>query len=643
MIFSLALALAAAELPLLSPVFGDHMVLQRDRLNSFWGWAPPGTRVRVQIQDHAASGVAGPDGRWLAKVKPPKAGGPYRVVIDGPSRLELQDVLVGDVWICSGQSNMEFGIKMSKGGETAVANANDPNLRLFMVGRQVAYAPSSTLVGTWKPCTPKTVAEGGWEGFSAVGYYFGQRLRQEIGVPIGLIESSWGGTSAEAWTSESALRPLHDFDTTLNHLDELRAKSAPPYGTYVSLWLAENDAGTRSSVPWQSDGLDTSGWENVTLPGEPPSAQGKHGAFWFRKDFTLPESETPADVTLNLGQVNQVDATYVNGHLLGTMDQGWMYRRYTVPAEYLHAGRNSIAVDVFDTDGKAGFNSRPEEMYVQLANGQRIPLQGDWNMKVGVDASTLATQPHDYEPNPGIPFVLNYGMIQPLTPLAIKGAIWYQGETNGGRGYQYRRLLPALIEDWRKSFGQGDFPFYIVSLANWQPRRDKPGDDNWSELREAQAMTAATVPNSGLAVTIDVGDAADIHPKDKKTVGDRLAAIALAKAYGKSVPYSGPIYKRVQVQDNRLVLSFEHIDGGLEVHGPKLGEFQIAGIDRKWAWAEAKIVGDTVELSSADVTHPVAARYAWQTNPEATLYNKAGFPAVPFRTDDWPELSLNNK
>lgn len=629
-------------LPLLSPVFGDHMVLQRDRKNTFWGWAKPGTRVKVTLANRTATGVAQDDGRWEARIEPPKPGGPYEVVVEGPQRVELKDVLVGDVWICSGQSNMEFGLSQANNGDAEVAAANEPNLRLFMVGRQVGYVPKPLpSSGQWKVCSPETVKQDGWGGFSAVGYNFGKRLQKELGVPIGLVQVAWGGTSGEAWASEKALRPLNDFDRDFDRLSILRKKGVPVYGTYTDLWLADHDTladAYRTDFPEKD-------WATTTVPDGFTSArlEAFDGTVWFRRTVDLPANLPVGDAKLMLGQINETDTTYVNGQLVGTTKFEWAYRQYRLPSGLLKPGRNVIAVRVFDTGSKAGFLSNPNEITLQLGDGTRIPLNGEWKFKVGANMATIEDKPKDREPNPTLPSVLNNGMIAPVAPLAIRGAIWYQGETNSGRSAQYERILPALINDWRRMFDQGDFPFYIVSLANWQAHREDPTEDGWTELREAQARTADRVKNSGLAITVDVGDPNDVHPRDKQTVANRLAAIALAREYGRDIPYSGPVYKSKKVEGRTIRLKFDHVEGGLVAKGDRLAEFSIAGKDRRWVWADARIDGDTIVVSSPEVSEPVAVRYAWQMNPRATLYNGAGFPAVPFRTDDWPRVTENNK
>lgn len=618
------------DLPFLSPNFGSHMVLQRNKPNTFWGWTAPGEKVTVSVTGKREVGTAGADGRWVVKLTPPKVGGPYKVVVEGSKRVELDDVLVGDVWLCTGQSNMEFGLSQSLGGQAEVAAADQPNLRLFMAPRQVGYAPRSVNGGEWRVCNPKTVAQDGWGGFSAVGYYFGRKLQTELGIPIGLVEDCWGGTSAEAWTSADGLNPLGDFAPQLAQIEKLQSAGGPVFGTYNNLWMDEYDGGRGDG--WQAPSFDDSAWATTNLPNGPT---GSKRVVWLRKTVDVP---TGGAATINLNRIDDTDTTWVNGNLLGTTSFDWAWRRYPVT---LLPGRNVIAVRVFTSGRPTSFLGNADQMFLEMADGSHLSLAGDWKTKTSFNVLTASSKPRDAEPNPTVPTTLYNGMIAPLAPLAIRGAIWYQGETNAGRGAQYRRLLPAMIADWRRAFGQGDFPFYIVSLANFMARDPNPGDDYWAELRDAQAFTASTIPHSGLAVTIDVGDANDVHPKDKKTVGERLAANALAKEYGRKVEFSGPVLKSANREGNGFRVTFDHA-GGLSAKGSLEG-FAIAGSDRKWHWATGKIEGGSVLVTSSEVAEPVAVRYAWGHNPAATLYNGAGLPAVPFRTDDWPMLSINSK
>jgi sialate O-acetylesterase len=632
-----------ASLPFISPMFGDNMVLQRGKANRFWGWAKPGQAIRVEIAGQTATAVTGPDGRWQAEVKVPAPGGPYTVKITGPEQsVVLHEVLVGDVWLCGGQSNMELGLGRTRNGDEEIKLASHPEIRLFMVRQHVSYSPAAVPQGSWKICSPQTVAEGA--GFSAVAYFFGRKLQDELHVPIGLIEDCWGGTPAESWMSPETLHRLKDFDAPLAEIERLHAKGGPEYGSFLMHWLDEYDAGSQSNT-WAAAGMDDAGWKTVQIPGgfSELGVADVPSICWFRKVFTLPDPLPAGQATLCLGSIEKMDTAYLNGQWVGASSWVENPRAYVIKNGVLKPGRNVLAVRVFKLKPQGGFLAKPDELRLVLGNQSVIPLAGEWKGALSVDARPPHPLPLTFENYPTMPAILYEGMLEPVAPLAITGAIWYQGEANAERAYQYRTLLPAMIGNWRKLFGQGDFPFYIVSLPAFMHHRDQPGDDAWAELREAQALTARNVKNSGLAVTIDTGDPDNIHPKDKKVVGERLAVCALAGEYGKKISDAGPTFTSVEHLPGALKIHFRHTDGGLVVKGDKLEEFAVAGKDRQWHWADARVEGDSVVVSSPMAPDPQAARYAWEAGPAATLYNGAGLPAAPFRTDDWPGITANHK
>ncbi|HLX96865.1 MAG TPA: sialate O-acetylesterase [Verrucomicrobiae bacterium] len=640
--FMALLPATAAELPFVSPMFSDNMVLQRGKPNPIWGWVKPGEVVKVEIAGHTAKAVADADGRWQAEIQPPAPGGHYTIKIVGPDRtVEFHEVLVGDVWLCGGQSNMELGIGLVNNAAEEIASANHPEIRLFLLNHKVSYSPASVPDGTWKICSPQTITEGGWQGFSAVAYFFGRRVQQDIHVPVGLIEDCWGGTPVESWTSPAVLHKVGGYDPKLAEIERLSTKPGPQYGSFLMHWLDEYDMGI--SNKWEAADMNDSPWQTVQIPG----AFGEMGLAdvpcicWFRKEVTLPNPLPTGKATIYLGSIEKMDTTYINGHWVG--ESSWVEnpRAYDITGGILKPGTNLVVIRVFKWESKNGFLSGPDVMRLELGDKTAIPLAGDWKGKLSCNAKPPHPMPLDFENYPTMPAVLNLEMIDPVAPLAIKGAIWYQGEANFTQAYRYRTLLPAMIGDWRNLFGQGDFPFYIVSLPAFMQRRSEPGTDGWTELREAQALTAQNVPHCGLAVTVDTGDADNIHPKNKVPVGERLAYCALAETYGEKIPYQGPTFTSMKPLPGALKLNLTHTDGGLVVQGDKLGEFSVAGKDRQWHWATARIDGDAVVVSSPEVPDPVAARYAWQANPLATLYNGAGLPAVPFRTDDWPESTGN--
>ncbi|WP_148218155.1 sialate O-acetylesterase [Opitutus terrae] len=623
-----------APLPFVSPIFGDAMVLQRGKPNTLWGWTKPGAEVRVTVGDHTARSVAQQDGRWSVAIEPPPVGGPYTIVIDGPQRVELRDVLVGDVWLCGGQSNMEMALVDARNGNDEVKAADHPQIRFFIVRPQIAYAPASTVQGSWKVCSPETAAQR-WGGLSAVGYFFARRLRQDVDVPIGLVQDAVGGTPAESWTSAEALRPLKDFDQNLDELARLRANHAPEYGNFVTHWYDEYDPGQKDNA-WAQPGFDETDWKPVTVPGgfRELGVPETPAVVYFRRTIELPDPLPAGMAMIRLGVVERMDTAFINGRQVGASSWVENPRVYRIPEGTLKPGPNQITIRVLKTKPDGGFMSKPEDLKLVLGDKTEIPLAGAWKAKLAVDARPPHPLPVGYENWPVMPAVLYNGMIAPIAPLALTGALWYQGEANASHAQQYRTLLPAMIADWRRSFGQGDFPFYIVSLAAFMQHKDTPPEtDGWAELRGAQDFVAHSVPNSGLAVAIDVGNADNIHPVDKKEVGERLALIALAKHYGKKVPYSGPRLASVERLPNALRLTFTHTDGGLIVKGEQPEEFALCGEDRVWHRAHGKIVDDTVVVSSSEVLNPVAVRYAWQSNPKATLFNGAGLPAIPFETE----------
>lgn len=626
-------------LPLVSAIFGDNMVLQRGKADTIWGWSRPGEPVHVEIAGEAVAGVAGPDGRWHLKLVPPATGGPYTMkVSDGRRTVEFRDVLVGDVWICGGQSNMELPLRFTDNAAEIAKQANYPHIRYFTVAAHTAYRRTHALQGAWKVVSPQTAAE-----LSAVAFYFGRRLEHETHVPLGLVVDAVGGSAGESWASAGALRPLHDYDVPLAKLAEFAGQGLPAYGDYIMPWYDRYDIGLREK--WYSPDYRASGWQSVHLPGgfAELGVPVTPAVAWFRKDITLARPLPKGPTLISLGEVQRMDSVYVNGTLVGA--SAWVEhpRVYYIPADVLKQGRNLIAIRIFKTDPHGGFLGRPSDLRLTLADHRVIALAGVWQGRISVDARPPHPMPLHFANWPVMPAVLYNGMLAPVAPLSITGAIWYQGEQNSPRGYEYRRLLPAVIASWRALFGQGDFPFYIVQLPAFGPRSPTPTDDGWADIRESQAIVAATVPHSCLAVSIDTGDPDSLHPGNKQPVGDRLARCALALHYGRHVVYSGPTVLAVDRLAHAVRLRFEHADGGLVAKGGKLEGFSIAGPDRKWHWAKARIQGDALIVSSPEVPHPTQVRYAWQSDPRATLFNGAGLPAAPFRTDTWPLVTQDQR
>ncbi len=642
LVLSMAMAFAAdTTKPFLHPLFASGMVWQRNVAAPIWGWSTPGAKVSVSMNGKSAQAIADADGKWLAKLGPFQAGGPFTLTVTGLETVTLTDVLIGDVWVCSGQSNMEFGVGLANNAKQEIASATDSNIRLFYVPHNSQLAPQSTVKGLWEVCSPDTVAHFGWGGFSACAYFFGRQLRQDVKVPIGLIETCWGGTVAQTWVSNSALRAsLPAFIPQLDQIDTYAANPhyAEQFDTILADWWRAIDgipAGSTISPYTQAD-FDAAAWKTMKLPIHVRDTDEKiNGIFWFRKEVQIPDGWAGKDLQLHLSGIDDSDVSYFNGQKVGTTTGYANARAYPVPGAVVKAGRAIIAVRLTtDTWGWGGICGVADEM--KLINpadaANPIALAGDWKYLV-VDDFAKKTVPSRIDADPNHPTLLYNGMIAPLLPFAIKGAIWYQGESNVGSAMQYRTLLSTLITDWRTRFGVGDFPFYIVSLANLGDVDAQPKDSGWAELREAQYYASVHVPNCGLAITLDIGDPKDIHPKNKQEVGRRLALNAEALSYGLQLEYSGPVYKKMTVQDKNVRLDFDHLGGGLVAKGDKLKGFAIAGTDKHFVWADAVIEGNTIIVSSPDVALPVAVRYNWDDNPVGNLFNKVDLPAVPFRTD----------
>ena len=619
--------------------FSNNMVLQKGMAIPVWGWATPGEKVTVTIDQSSMSATADKEGKWNVKLPAMNYGGPYQLTIQGKTNLSFENVMIGEVWVCSGQSNMEFQLITSKNGEAEVAASNYPNIRLFTVKKTISHQQQEKLQdGEWSQCSPATSSN-----FSAVGYFFGRELHQKLNVAIGLINSSWGGTIAETWTSEQTIGQNPDFT---NQLAQLKKVNLDDYAKSVENEVKQRvgetstiDKGMKNGQAlWAAPAYNDASWKTMELPGyiESNGLQGVDGIVWFRKEITLSADEAKQKSTLYLAKINDSDSTYINGVLIGsTKLQAEKSRVYPINAGVLKTGKNIITVRIEDIGGMGGVYGNPATLYLQSGD-HNISLVGSWKYKVGIVKFNAVLSPNSY------PTLLYNAMIHPLVPFAIKGAIWYQGESNVERAKQYRRVFPDLIKDWRAHWNQGDFPFLFVQLANLRKQDSIPVESDWAELREAQTMTLA-LPNTGMAVTTDVGEALDIHPKNKQTVGLRLALAGLKVAYQKDIVYTGPVYQSMNVEGNKVTLTFDQIGSGIKIKDKYgyLKGFAIAGEDHQFHWATGKITGvNTLQISSSEVQHPVAVRYAWSNNPEdANLYNSADLPASSFRTDSWKGIT----
>jgi sialate O-acetylesterase len=617
--------------------FGDNMVLQRDRLIPVWGWASPKEKITVLLDRQAKMTTAGKDGKWRIDLDPQMAGGPYELQIRGKDTLLFHNVLIGDVWICSGQSNMEWQLRSAKDGEKEAMNADFPQIRHFEVPHTVASIPKDDVPGgAWKVCSPATAGS-----FTAVGYFFAKELYHELHVPIGLLHTSWGGTHVETWTSRSTLEEDEEFGPIITampqlDLDSLAAHKAADMRKKIELIQGPSAITEAEIHTWKELSCDDSKWPMLKVPGiwEDQILGDFDGVVWYRKTITVTATDAGKEATLELAKIDDNDDTYVNGQKIGSTQAWDAKRKYVIPAGLLKEGKNVIAVRVLDTGGGGGIWGDPEDVEITLSSGP-VSLAGKWPFHVETLSKTLGgIGPNSY------PTLLSNAMINPLVPFGIKGAIWYQGESNSARAYQYRKAFPLMIKDWRKRWNQGDFPFYFVQLASFLADH-KDNGSTWAELREAQAMTL-TLPNTGMAVTTDIGDPTDIHPKNKLDVGKRLAAVALVKTYGRSGVFSGPTFTSMQVEGDHVMLHFDNLGTGLmakDKYGYLKG-FEIAGPDQKFYFAKAFVKGNQVVVYQDGVPNPVAVRFGWANDAgEDNLFNKEGFPAPPFRTDNWKGIT----
>jgi sialate O-acetylesterase len=622
----------------LPKLLSDHMVVQRDRPLRIWGWASPREAVVVRFRSHAARATAGPDGRWQVSLSPAAAGGPFTLdVRSGDRHLVVRDVLVGDVWLAGGQSNMEFPLRRDRDASTQIAGAHDFLLRQFKV-------PIA-----WSDSMPADVTGGDWESadsahagaFTAVGYYFARAIRRSEHVPIGIINSTWGGSAIETWLSQQA-NGLSDRAVAARRaaegarVDSLRAALRATLGA-----LPDSDAGLSDRrAPWASPSLDDAGWRDISVPAywESQGLEGLDGVAWYRRSFTLDSAEARGGATLSFAAIDDDDITWVNGVEVGRTSGYDRPRSYRLRPDVLHAGRNLVAVRVTDGGGGGGINGAAT---LTLAAGRSQTLAGQWKFRIGKVAFVADGQRINK-----IPAVAYNSMIAPLASFAIRGVIWYQGESNANDAAQARAYAPqfaSLIESWRELWGSSAaaLPFLWVQLPNFGPPDSvppSPAAAAWALQRESMDA-ALRLPNTGRAITIDVGGAEELHPRDKLDVGERLARVALAGTYHRPVAASGPTYRSFRIDGSHALVAFDHSGSGLRsraADSTSVGAFAIAGADHRFVWATARIVGREVEVWSDAVRDPVAIRYAWANDPRgATLYNGDGLPAAPFRTDRW--------
>ncbi|HEV8514747.1 MAG TPA: sialate O-acetylesterase [Cyclobacteriaceae bacterium] len=611
-------------------LISDGVIFQRDAKLKVWGWASAKEDVSLLFKDKVYKTSADENGRWELSIPSQPSGGPFEMTFKGKNEITIHNILFGDVWVCSGQSNMELTMDRAKDRyPSVIANSENTNIRQFLVPDKYDFKKAQDDLdgGTWESANPKNLLQ-----FSAVAYFFAKEIYEKEHVPIGLINAALGGSPVEAWMSEDALIPfpsLHDElikfrdDKVIQEIessDNQRSKD----------WYKElnsKDIGLSSSTKWTDPKLDDNDWTETTVPGFWADGQLKNtnGAVWYRRKINVPKSLVGMPLRLWLGRIVDQDSVFVNGKFVGTTGYQYPPRKYVIGPSILNEGENTIVVRIINSGGKGGFV--PNKPYFIASEKDTVNLTGTWKYKLGTAMPPLAgSTAVRWKPGG-----LYNKMISPLLTTSIKGVIWYQGESNASRADEYRKTFPALIKNWREKWKQVDFPFLFVQLANFMEKRTDPSESEWASLRDAQ-LHALTLPKTGMAVAIDLGEWNDIHPLNKKDVGHRLAVIAEHLAYNdKKNVYSGPLYQSSKINGNKIEISFTNVGSGLLAKSGDLNYFSIAGADKKFVWAKAKIENNKIVVWSDEVVKPELVRYAWADNPEgANLYNKEGLPASPF-------------
>jgi sialate O-acetylesterase len=653
----------------LPSLFSDHAVLQRSEAVPIWGRAQPGEEVTVALADEVATATTGRDGNWRATLNLSKtASGPFQLQVKGANQVEVSDVVIGEVWMCSGQSNMDWSVSRTIDADSAIAVSFNDNLRVFEPVRRTSARPAEELEGKWLVADPTVTGR-----FPAVGYFFGKALQDSIGGPVGLLSISWGGTPVEAWTSREALQS----DPSLKVGSEIMRRRTDGYPAELAEYVGKLDAWEQkyerrersSDDPgsYAKPGISTSDWTPVTLPG-PLSRAGlpDAGVIWIRRQFPITQAMTVGPLFIELGILHDFDTAYLDGQKVGetTPRTAGAASPRVYYIEKAKEGEVTVAVRLVAPAGGAGVFG-PESAF--CIDGS--PLSGPWLAKVEHPLPPASDQARAEYPAPmptapsesKTPSYVYNGMVAPVIPYGIKGVAWYQGEDNGPRALQYRTAFPLMINDWRNRWGEGAFPFFFCQLANYGKVSSEPADSAWAELREAQTRTLS-LPNTGQAILLDLGEEADIHPRDKREVGSRLARIALAETYGRTIEYSGPVFESMESAGGALRLRFSHCKGGLVARaipatyrprtvdvtrvprvrnspGSEVEGFAICGADHVWRWADAAVDGASVVVTAKGVNQPIAVRYAWGDSPVFNLYNRDGLPAGPFRTDSFAGIT----
>ncbi|MEG3146656.1 sialate O-acetylesterase [Sphingomonas sp. RT2P30] len=629
-------AFAAGADPLaLARIFTDHAVVQRDRPIAIWGSAASGTTVTVSLADRSATAIADRDGRWRVALPPLTAGGPYRLVVSaGGQTIARDDIAVGDVYLCGGQSNMEFPARLSTGAWGSLNDVANRDLRFVTIEKDNAPAPRVDLNTSvsWKPITAETVGET-----SAVCYYMARSLQASQKIPIGFIDSDWGGTTIQSWTSSAALRTQKTYADGVAALALYAADPAAGLaadGKRVEAWWDAHDPQARAQRAWIAPDYDDSGWGTIVPHGSWKDAglapfAAFDGVAWFRTSITLTEAQARSATALQLGPVDTYDSAWINGARVGGGTTAWVWRDYPIPAGTLKAGRNTIVLRVLSGGSGGGMTGAPQNRGLRLSSGALIPLDPAWRYRVGMRSRGLSVAPSPWDVPTSLTTLYN-GMIAPLSGYGLKLAAWYQGEANVGKAAEYRTLLPLMMADWRKTFGQPDLPFLVAQLSSFGSVATTPSESGWAELRDVQAKVVRADPHAGLAVTIDVGDRTDIHPTQKTVVGERLVRAARVVAYGAPGDAGGPEAIAVERRGSDLVIRFRATGKGLRSYSADVAIGFEACTAAQCRFSAGKVDGDTVVLTGANTADVSRVRYAWADAPYVNLYNAEDLPAVPF-------------
>jgi sialate O-acetylesterase len=652
----------------LPSIISEHMVLEQAAAVPLWGRADANEDVTVTLGASTARTRAGSDGKWMVRLDLRDSGaGPFQLIVKGKNEITIPDVVVGEVWLASGQSNMELPLRVTADADAEIAKSANPFLRQFLVKKAGARQPADECQGRWSVAAPDASGE-----FTAVGYYFGKELQQALKRPVGIIHSSHGGTYIEPWTPADCFDRIASFkvsaDAMRKSADEYPVKRAK-FAADFAAWLKQHaleDEPRPNVAPFADEHAPTGEWATVNLPGKiSPAGFPSSGVFWLRRDIEVPALVARQGFKVMIGPLAGYWQVFWNGRKVDEMPYARMPGKgfgcyFAVPVEHIRSGKNTLAIRIYSP-------TSPLAVPGGALWAGPIDLGGKWFTKVERSFPELAPEvmqsaPQlDYQPPEMLPANLYNAMIHPLVPYSLAGVLWYQGESNTKRAFEYRTTFTTLINGWREKWARDDLPFYFCQVCNNLAKLPRPGESAWAELRESQSRALA-LPHTAQAVTIDLGEAGDLHFRNKKTLGHRLFLIAQSEHYGQRVACSGPVYDSMRIEDGRARIQFRHGDGGLVAaklpatypiktltgetapllrNSPhsELEGFAICGEDRKWVWANAKIEGESVLVWSDRIPHPVAVRYAWADNPTCNLENGAGLPATPFRTDDFPALT----